>query len=244
MQFIDTHIHLQDYKSINATDIILQAPKTGCAKLICVSSVETDWEKVSAYYASNPQYIVPAFGLHPWFLDAINSDSIYKLEEYIQAHPQALIGECGLDKLKNQNIEQQKHIFAQHLKLSHQYNRPLIIHSVKAQDLMEDFWNLLPDKFVFHSYNGKPDFLKKIIKQGGYIGLSASILNNPHLADILHLVPDNKLLLETDGPYQSLHKRQEAKPWFIVEQIQNLEKIAQRPLAEQIYQNSLEFIKC
>ena len=244
MQFIDTHIHLQDYKSINATDILLQALKTGCTKLLCVSAVETDWEKVSVYHASNPQLVVPAFGLHPWFLGTIKSNSLSKLEEYIQKHPQALIGECGLDKLKDQNIERQKQVFAQHLNLSRKYNRPLIIHSVKSQDLMEDFWKLLPDKFVFHSYNGKPDFLKKIIKQGGYIGLSASILNNPYLADILNLIPDNKLLLETDGPYQSLHKSQEAMPWFIAEQIQYLEKIAKRPLAEQIYQNSLEFIKC
>ena len=54
----------------------------------------------------------------------------------------------------------------------------------------------------------------------------------------------DKLLLETDGPYQSLHQGSEAYTWFIVEQLQHLEKITGYPMAEQIYQNSLEFIKC
>ena len=63
MQFIDTHIHLQDYKQKCATDIIEEMSKFGVQKLLCVSATEEDWEKVAILAQNNPQKIIPAFGL-------------------------------------------------------------------------------------------------------------------------------------------------------------------------------------
>ena len=65
MQFIDTHIHLQDFKSNCATDIVGAARKAGVAGMVCVSSYPEDWERAAALALSFPGYVVPAFGLHP-----------------------------------------------------------------------------------------------------------------------------------------------------------------------------------
>lgn len=58
------------------------------------------------------------------------------------------------------NPQQQKQLFVQHIEMAQQYNRPLIIHAVKAVSYFDDLWNKLPEKFMFHSFNGKVEYLK------------------------------------------------------------------------------------
>lgn len=247
MQFIDTHIHLQDYKSKNATDIVRQAVDEGCRKLVCVSAVEEDWAKVAELAELFPDIVIPAFGLHPWYAVAAGAEWRERLSGYLRRFPQALIGECGLDRLKSPEPEPQKAVFTAQIGLAKEFKRPLIIHAVRAAAWLEEYWPCLPDKFVFHSFNGKPELLQKIVSCGGYVGLSASVLRNPRLPELLRQIPMDKLLVETDGPSQSLFLGEEGMPWFLPEQLKRLAAAAgEEPsvLAAGVYKNSEEFIRC
>ena len=239
MQFIDTHIHLQDDKSNNTTEIITQAFANGCQKLICASSTEADWEQVAELTVNFPQITVPAFGIHPWYVTTVKDGWQTRLQQYLQKFPQALIGEAGLDGLKPE-VEQQKQLFAEHIKLAKEYQRPLIIHAVKAVPLLEDFWKQLPPKFVFHGFNGKSELLQKILQHGGYIGIGSGVLKTPKAKEILKQIPIEKLLFETDAPYLA------PSPWAIREQAEQIAALREEnadKLAQQVYLNSLEFIK-
>ena len=68
---------------------------------------------------NNPQKIIPAFGLHPWYLDKRSKNWEKGLAEMLQKFPQALVGECGLDKLKNPEQEPQREVFIKRLLLFH-----------------------------------------------------------------------------------------------------------------------------
>ena len=246
MKFIDTHIHLQDYKSECATDILQQAVSFGVDKIVCAAITEKDWETIANFHQSFKGMVVPAFGLHPWYLDNISVGWEQRLADLLNKFPQALVGETGLDGLHNISENLQKQIFEQHIILAKEY-RPLIIHAVKCQAWLEKYWKKLPEKFVFHSYNGKKELLQKIISYGGYVSFSASILHNPHKEEILRLVPKQKLLLETDGPYQGPNKGQEILPSYIptlAHQIAILRNEKLADFATQVYQNSMEFIQC
>lgn len=100
MQFMDTHIHLQDYNANNTTEIIRAAEMAGVNRFICVSATEDEWPGVLELAAAYPGIIVPALGLHPWYLEQTEDGWEKRLEESLKQNPQALVGECGFDRLK------------------------------------------------------------------------------------------------------------------------------------------------
>ena len=245
MQFIDTHLHLQDYKTGFATDIVKTAQEAGVNKVVCAATGQFDWDKVARYAKQYPETVIPAFGLHPWYLQEAKPDWQLRLREFLARFPNALIGECGLDGIKNPDDEPQNSIFYQQILLAKELKRPLIIHAVKAQEWLENYWEILPAKFVFHSYNGKREILKKIIKAGGYVSFSASILRNPDRQELANLIPADKLLLETDGPYQGPDKNIEVTPAFLPRLAAEVAAWRGEDLqsfATRVYHNSLEFI--
>lgn len=246
MEFIDTHIHLQDYKQKCATDIIKAAEKAGLKKLVCAAVLEADWQRIAALAEQYPETVVPAFGLHPWYLQDISNDWQVHLEQMLRVFPQALVGETGLDRLRQSDKQPQFDIFQTHIALAKRYCRPLLVHAVKAAEWLDECWKILPQKFVMHSFNGRMDLQQKAIRVGGYISFSASIFKNRDKEQLIRAVPVNRLLVETDGPYQAPEKGSESNPDFIPRLIETIAEIRGEEkdfLAQEIYQNSLEFIK-
>lgn len=239
MQFTDSHIHLQDYKEKNVQEIIKDMKNLGFSKVICVSSKPCDWNEVAKIATNNSEFVVPAFGIHPWYVT--NADIYQKIElnNYLVKFSNAVIGECGLDNLKVNNPALQEQIFNYQIELAKNFNRPICIHALKANNQIEKLLNQMPKKFMMHAFNGSTDFLKKIIKYGGYISLSASIKKKKKHIDILKNVPINKLLIESDGPYMSNYNEIDEFTAYVAK-IKNIDKIE---LLSHIYKNFEEFCR-
>ena len=60
-------------------------------------------------------------------------------------------------------------------------------------------------KVVMHCFSGSYNFLKKCLDNDYFISLSGIITfkNSTSLQNIIHKIPINKLLIETDSPYLS-----------------------------------------
>ncbi|MBE6450494.1 MAG: TatD family deoxyribonuclease [Alphaproteobacteria bacterium] len=197
MPYFDTHIHLQDFEQ----DIFSVLKKI--QKCICVSAKVSDWEKVAQIYEQYPDMIVPAFGLHPWYINNTAKNWEQELETYLKKYPLAMVGECGLDRLKSKDEQAQKDVLIKQINLAKKYNRTMLLHMVKADMWLQDIWELLPQKFVFHSFNANTDLLKKVLQFGGYVAFNKKILKNKQANEIVSLVPSDKILIESDAPYQS-----------------------------------------
>ena len=239
MQFIDSHIHLQDYKEKNVQQIIKKMQTQSFKKIICVSSHPSDWDSIAEITNNNPDFIIPAFGIHPWYIDEVSEDWQNLLSNYLNNFPYALIGECGLDNLKAYDKELQENIFIKQIKIAEKYNRPLCVHSLKADNQLEKLLPQISVKFMVHAFNGSVEFLQKILKSGGYISISDAICKKKNHVDIIKQIPENKLLSESDGPYMSDFEKINAFITYIAK-IKNIDKIA---LTKQIYHNFKEFCR-
>ena len=206
MQFTDSHIHLQDYKTKNTQQIISDLQQIGFSKIICVSSQYSDFIKVSQLTNLYSELIIPAFGFHPWYLSNIPDNWQNILKNFLTTHPNAIIGECGLDRIKNKDISLQSEIFKTHLDFARQLNRPINIHLVHSEDIFSSFISQLPKKFMFHSYSGSTSFLKYIIKHDAFISINPTIFKRKNAMEIIQLIPLNRLLVESDAPYQNSYK--------------------------------------
>ena len=190
MNFTDMHIHLQDYKANCATDIIENARAAGVGRMVCAATAESDWPAVAALAEKYPHTVVPAFGVHPWYAGETAAGWEHRLHKRLLSAPEALVGESGLDGL-------------------------LVIHAVKAVAALSAFLPQMPERFMIHSFNGRTEHLRPILNAGGYVSFSASILKNRDAGEIVRLVPEDRLLIETDGPYQGPEKGREQTPLFL-----------------------------
>ncbi len=212
--------------------------------MVCAASQEADWLRVGELASRHPQAVIPAFGIHPWYASAAKPGWEERLYKQFEQFPQALIGESGLDGLK-ENMPLQRHVFERQIEAALMLKRPLVIHAVKAVAQLQDFWPRMPDFFMVHSFNGRVEHLQPILRRNGYVSLSASILRNRQGAEIARTIPASRLLLETDSPYQGPVKGEEQTPCFlpqILKQVAVWRQQDPQQLAEVIYANAEEFI--
>ncbi len=245
MQFIDTHIHLQDYKTKSAPQIIAGARAAGVEKFVCAAVTEEDWPEVAALAEAYPEVVVPAYGLHPWYAGQARPGWEKRLEAYLRRCPTALVGEAGLDRLHNSEIEPQLSVFRAQAELARTFKRPLLVHAVKAWEWLQKVWTELPTQFVMHSFTGPQEVVPKIVSAGGYVSFSQSILKKTNCEDVVRAVPAVRLLLESDGPYQALERNRESEPAFLPCLAEKLAAARGENLEEfvsQTYQNALGFI--
>ncbi len=238
--FFDTHIHLTDFRDISPDDLILRLKENDIKKCVCVSATPSDWEKTAQFARNFPSVVIPAFGLHPWYINKSPANLQQTLEKYLLQFENATVGECGFDRLKNTDLSAQQKIFDIHLALAKKYDRPLILHAVKADGIMQQYDSLLPSKTVFHSFTGSLERLKQINKFGFFISLNLKSLHKKNAIEIVCKIPKERLLIETDAPYQSMPSDLRSVSQKIadlrVDSVENVENF--------VYKNAMEvFIK-
>ena len=133
-------------------------------------------------------------GVHPWNFD--NADAqLARLEEIAADAKIVAIGETGLDKIRGSALSKQLAVFYQHIELSENLKKPLIIHCVKAwNELIHVQRKVKPTQpWIIHGYRGKSELTQQLVNEG----FSFSIGNNFNPIS-LSLIPTHSLFCETD----------------------------------------------
>ena len=64
--WIDSHNHLQDPRLGDPGPVIAAMKQSSVTHCIVNATRESDWAAVEALATANPDFISPAFGIHPW----------------------------------------------------------------------------------------------------------------------------------------------------------------------------------
>ena len=98
MTFCDAHNHLQDPRlATQSAEIFATLTECGITRSVVNGTCEKDWPAVAALATARLD-ILPAFGLHPWFVAERSEHWAENLEQHLSANTTASIGEIGLDR--------------------------------------------------------------------------------------------------------------------------------------------------
>jgi TatD DNase family protein len=201
MRWFDTHCHLDRLPAGNDLAATLScARKTGVEKII-VPGVAGSPQKAAELILCGDVEL--AWGVHPDFIDTINTENFSDTPWQAAGFRPVAIGECGFDRRSRTSVEEQQHIFVWQLELAAKYELPAIIHLVghyqRAFDLLEAMAKR--PRFVMHSWSGSAEMAKRFAGLGAYVSVSGGHLRRPEkLARLLAALPTSSLLLETDAP--------------------------------------------
>jgi len=210
---IDSHCHLADEAfETDLAAVVGRARDVGVAEALCVLDATNAAEarravEVEAAWPS----VGFAVGVHPHQAGRFEG----RLEEVaptlraaIETRPGTrAVGEIGLDYHYDFAPRAvQREVFRRQIAVARELGRPIVIHTREAD---EDTFALLeaPEaagvRGVFHCFTGGPATATRALALGFHLSFSGIVTfrNADAIREAAALVPDDRLLVETDAPY-------------------------------------------
>lgn len=211
---IDTHIHLDDDRYREDFDLMMERAGNAGVEAFIIPGAHPGTLERAVELAESYDNVYFAVGVHPY--DMANFESV-NFEHYA-AHPKCIaIGECGLDYFRLEGSQEEKHaekirqdhVFREQIRFAKKVQKPLIVH---IRDASHDSKMILLEESaaevggVLHCYNADDELLS-LANQGFYFGIGGVVTfqNAKKLVNILPRIPQEKLVIETDGPYLTPH---------------------------------------
>jgi TatD DNase family protein len=238
---IDTHVHLDDERYRDDLDEVLDRAREAGVKRFIIPGADAKTINRAVEIAQNNDDVYFAVGIHPYDIDGF---AALDFDMYAKHKKCVAIGECGLDyyRLEGSDEEKeaekarQKEIFVAQIKLAKKYNKPLIVH---IRDASRDSKILLLDNNakevggVLHCYNADEELIS-LANENFYFGIGGVLTfkNAKKLLKVLPKIPQDKLLIETDGPYLTPmpHRGERNEPSYTTFIAQKMAELLEIPL--------------
>ena len=209
MELFDTHSHYNDEKFDEDREEIIKATfDSGVAKFMCIG-YNLESSKKAIEIAQNHENIYATCGISPNDIEDSNLDELKEIEELAKTPKVLAIGEIGLDyywEKDESKREKQKEFFTKQIEIANKLDLPITIHT---RDAYLDTIKILKENKVnncgiFHCCPLNNELIKDGLKLGFYISFSGVITyKNAKPEEPVLLVPDDRILIETDSPYLS-----------------------------------------
>ncbi len=205
--FIDSHAHLADPAfDDDRAAVVERARLTGALAVVCIGESLAAAARARALAAEFPGFVAYTAGIHPH--DAAAFDSFAdppRLAEECRLGAVA-IGECGLDyHYEHSPRLAQRRAFAAQLALARDLRLPVVVHTREAEDdtrAMVEEAGAGGVRGVLHCYTGSHALAEVALSVGWYVSFSGIVTFKKWDDDaLLRLVPDERLLVESDAPY-------------------------------------------
>ena len=207
MQFIDSHAHLADAAfDLDREAVIERARSAGARGIVCIGESLAAAARARAIASAHPSLVFFTAGLHPHDAASVDGERDRPLlEEQLRAGARA-VGECGLDyHYDNSPRESQRVVFEWQLDLAHRFELPVVVHTRDAEDDTRAFLAAaarLGVVGVLHCFTGSAALARAALDVDWYVSFSGIItFKNWRDDDVLRLVPDDRILAESDSPY-------------------------------------------
>lgn len=244
---VDVHCHLTHELFKKDLDEVIQRAKSAGVKAIVCSGVNHPTNLEALELAKKYDIIKCTLGLYPIDLLGLMPDETgltRQLEpipleeefEFIKKNKENIagVGECGLDfHWDKEQHDKQKENFQKIIGFAEKLNKPIVIHSRKAEgDIIEMLQSSTLKKVVLHCFEGRKHIIKKAIDMNYSFSIPCSILKMQHFQLLVEAAPIQQLLTETDAPWLSPFPGKRNEPANVIETVKKIAEIKVLSLEE------------
>jgi TatD DNase family protein len=209
MNWIDTHTHiyLPEFEQ-DRNEVIERAKEVGVEHLLLPNVDLSTVDDLLALCDQNPQTFFPMIGLHPCSVKEDFREVLEKLKVIIETERTRIIaiGEIGVDLYWDAStLKIQEEAFRQQIEWALTHELPIAVH---IRNAFEDTLRIVQDyddrglRGVFHCFTGNAEQAKWLQSRGYYLGIGGvATFKNGGVREILHLLDQSLVILETDAPY-------------------------------------------
>lgn len=245
---VDSHCHL-NYPGLKEDEagVIARARAAGVGTMLTINTGLAQYTEVRDIAARYPD-IFCTVGVHPH--EAEGDHATVEALVSRAADPKTVgIGETGLDYYYEHSPRaEQQDSFRRHIAAARRTGLPVVVHAREADD---DSARILQDEMakgdfqaVIHCFTSSMKFAREALDLGFYISMSGIVTfkNAKDLREVAKIVPDDRLLIETDAPFLAPvpHRGKTNEPAFVAhvaETVANVRGVAVGKLADQTTAN-------
>jgi len=212
MKLFDNHAHLDDEKFDGDIEQIIEEIRKSEVIKVISSGHSLEGTKKAVELSNKYDFIYATSGISPNDIPQTEEKMwiiLREIEKIAVENKKVLaIGEIGLDYYWNkENKEIQKIVFIEQIKIANKLELPIVIHtrdaSIDTIQILKE--NKVNRKGVFHCCPLNRELIKEALKLDFYISFCGPITfkNSKNADEIINMVPNNRMLIETDSPYLS-----------------------------------------
>ncbi len=216
IRLVDSHAHLDMPHFDSDRDAVMARAREAGVGAILTLGVDGNSSQRAVALAQQYETVFAAIGIHPHEAQYATPEvykDLLRLARACEANRIIAWGEIGLDyHYDHSPRDVQQREFRRQVRLARELDLPVCIHSREAHD---DVLTILEEEqaidvgVVMHCFSGDEQVARRCLDLGFYISFAGPVTftNARALPAIVPLVPDDRLLIETDAPYLSPH------PW-------------------------------
>jgi TatD DNase family protein len=230
---VDSHCHLDDPKfDEDREQTIERARAAGVDRMMAIGTGNGPPDlEVAVRQADRYPFVFATIGVHPHDASKATPETYERLRE-LARHPKVLaMGEIGLDYHYDFSPRDvQRTVFERQLELAAEAGKPIVIHTREA---WEDTLAVLKANWrgagIMHCFTGDVQQANQSLEIGFHLSFGG-VLTFPKaetVREAARIVPDEKLLVETDCPYLAPvpHRGKRNEPAFVVETVRRLAEV-------------------
>lgn len=216
--FIDVHCHLEGCgDDIDA--VVSRAHEAGVGTMV-TQGVDMATNKGALALSKKYPQVKAALGLYPINALALKDSEVKEVLHFIEKNADncVALGEVGMDFKETEDRTKQREIFKQIITLAIKLDKPLIVHSRKAErECIELLEEMKAKKVIMHCFCGKFSLVERIAKNGWSLSVPTNVVHSEQFQIMASKIGIESLFSETDSPYLHPQKLRNNEPALVVE---------------------------
>lgn len=209
LELFDSHCHVDEERFDEDRESVHQRMMDSGVTRCAIIGSDMASSRHAADYAQHHAGCWAAVGIHPHEAKGYQEGDLDTLARWCKEDKVVAIGEIGLDYYYDLSPrEEQQRVCSLQMELAWEIGKPVVCH---VRDAHSDMLALMKahgkhlTPGIIHCFSGSAEIAKEYLKLGYHISFAGPVTfkKAPNLQAAALVVPDDRLLIETDSPYLS-----------------------------------------